>query len=479
MPSSIPNETNSLAAMYPDVARQLDPSLNNGITADMVCAGSKRPITWRCEKDPSHTWISSVHNRTGKGTGCNICGGKVVDPRHSLHVLRPDVALYWHPTLNGSLHPEDVSCGSQKTVVWICRLNKSHTYKTKIHVRCRSYGECRTCRGWYVTDDNRLSIKFPEIAAELHPTKNRMLYPASKDNASWFPKNHFRPGEEPKRNRRITPADIPMNSKEIFVWQGSCGVGHEWKDSAYDRTHGIGCGVCHGNRNLPALDNSLASMFRGVAKMFHPTKNGSLTPSQIRPFSTKKRWFRCFRHADHDFEATVASVVRSWKAGANGCPTCKGLKVLYRDSLAAKYPKVAAMMRAAKSEIDPKTVRPRSNKESTFQCPRVAYHLFTAQIDAVVRAAQKGNSGCGYCRGSRLHPLDSLKEKYPEVARYIDRTQGAFPKSTHLNPGSHIELPFRCFAPERHRWTQMLFHVVGNYKRGTTLCPTCRELEAT
>ena len=163
---------------------------------------------------------------------------------------------------------------------------------------------------------------------------------------------------------------------------------------------------------------------------------------------------------------------------ANGCPTCKGLKVLYRDSLAAKYPKVAAMMRAANSSIDPKTVRPKSNKISSFQCPRVAYHIFPAQIDAVVRSAQKGFSGCGFCRGFRLHPLDSLKEKYPEVAKYIDRTQGAFPNAKHLNPGSHIELPFRCFAPARHRWTQMLFHVVGNYKRGTILCPTCRKLDA-
>ncbi|CAN5660008.1 hypothetical protein BH10CYA1_BH10CYA1_56260 [soil metagenome] len=80
MPSSVPNETNSLAAMYPDLARQLDPSLNNGITADMVCAGSNRPITWRCETDPSHTYVSKVNNRTGKGTGCNICGGEVHFP---------------------------------------------------------------------------------------------------------------------------------------------------------------------------------------------------------------------------------------------------------------------------------------------------------------------------------------------------------------------------------------------------------------
>ena len=65
MPSSIPNETNSLAAMFPDVARQLDPSLNNGTTADMVCAGSNQPMTWRCEKDPSHTYVSTVHMRTG------------------------------------------------------------------------------------------------------------------------------------------------------------------------------------------------------------------------------------------------------------------------------------------------------------------------------------------------------------------------------------------------------------------------------
>src|SRR5579885_3688403 len=359
MPSSIPNQNNSLSAMYPDLARQLHPTLNNGVTADMVCAGSGRLMFWQCEKDPTHAYLAKVKTRTTKGTGCNICGGKVVDPRRSLLVLRPDVARYWHRKLNGSLGPTNVSCGSQRTVWWICRTNELHEYQTKIHVRCKSYGECEECRGYYVTDDNRLSTHFPEIAAEFHPTKNRLLYPHEKESLSWYPKNYFRPGEEPKRNRRITPADIPFNSKELFVWRGSCGIGHEWRASVYDRTQGHGCGVCRGYRQKPAADNSLAALFPGVAKMFHPSKNGSLKPSEIRPNSMKKRWFRCFRGGDHDFHATVASVVRSWKAGSNGCPTCKGLKVLYRDSLAAKYPKVAAMMYAANSTIDPKQVRPK------------------------------------------------------------------------------------------------------------------------
>jgi len=478
MPSSIPNETNSLAAMFPDLARQLDPLLNNGITADMVCAFSHKLMTWGCETDPSHTYVAEVNTRTRKGAGCSICGPKI-DPERSLLALRPDVARYWHAELNGSLRPDNVTYGSNRTAFWICRTNSSHTYQTTVTVRCKSYGECRECQGLYVTDENRLSLKFPKIAAEFHPTKNRMLYPANKTNAQWFPKNHFRPGEEPKRNRRITPADIPINSREDFVWVGSCGVDHEWTSSAYARTHrGTGCGVCHDTRHPPVLDNSLASMFPGVANMWHPSKNGSLKPSQVKPYSTKKRHFRCFRHADHDFEAAVGCVVRSWKAGANGCPTCKGLKVLYRDSLAANYPKVASMMRAANSKIDPETVRPKSRKITSFQCPRVAYHIFPASIADVVRSAQSRFSGCGFCRGIRVHPLDSLKERYPEVAKYIDRTQGAFPKATHLNPGSHIELPFRCFAPGRHRWTQKLFHVVGNYNYGSILCPTCRKLDA-
>ena len=471
MPSSIPTKFNSLAALHPDIARQLHPTMNNGVTADMLVAGSGRIMVWQCEVDPTHTYKTKVCSRTVRKTGCNICSGKYLDPKNSLAARRPDLIPYWHPTKNGKVGPEHCSYGSQQKVWWICRTNSEHSYKTKIAVRARSYGECKECRSLYVTDENRLSICFPEIAAELHPTKNRMLYATIKENAQWFPHNQFRPGEEPKRNRRITAADIRSTTKETFTWLASCG--HEWQASAYNRTRGQGCGICFNMKTMPTEDMSLAAVYPGVANMWHKSKNGSVKPTQVRPNSGKKYHFRCPRHADHVFEATVASVVRSWKSGTNGCPNCRGLSVIYRDSLAARFPKVASMMMGLGNVVDPKEVAPRSNKVAKFQCPLKSYHVFETTIDKAVNSSKKGRSGCGFCTGMKVHPLDSLAEHFPSVSKQIDKTKANAPNPRELLPGSHRVVAFRCLAPEHHKWSAMVMNVVQNYERRKIICPEC------
>lgn len=422
-----------------------------------------------CEVDSTHTYKTKVCSRTVRKTGCNICSGKYLDPRNSLAARRPDLVPFWHPTKNENVGPEDLSYGSQKKIWWMCRTNSEHEYETKIAVRARSYGECRECRNLYVTDENRLSICFPKIASELHPTKNRMLYPDRKENAQWFPQNQFRPGEEPKRNRRITAADIRSTTKEMFIWRATCG--HDWQASVYDRTRGQGCGICFGMNQMPTEDISLAAVHPGVANMWHKSKNGSVKPTQVRPNSGKKYYFRCARYADHIFKATVASVVRSWQSGKNGCPNCRGLSVIYRESLAAKYPLVASMM--IDDCVDPKAVAPRSNKVAKFRCPLRSYHEFESPIDRVVNSAKKGRSGCGFCTGMRVHPLDSLAEHYPSIAKQIDKTQANVPNPSELLPGSHRMVAFRCLAHEDHKWSAMVMNVVQNYERRKIICPEC------
>ena len=234
----------------------------------------------------------------------------------------------------------------------------------------------------------------------------------------------------------------------------------------------MGCGICFGSNNTPAEDVSLAGAFPAIANMWHKTRNGSVNPTQVRPNSTKKYYFRCARFADHVFKATVASVVRSWKSGSNGCPNCRGLSVLYRESLAAKFPQVASMM-VETNMVDPKAISPGSNKVAKFQCPRFAYHVFDSPIDRVVKSAKTGHTGCGFCSGMRVHPLDSLAERYPSIAKQIDRTQSTIPNASKLSPGSHRVIPFRCSAPEHHQWSQMLHNVVENYERRKIICPEC------
>jgi hypothetical protein len=64
-----PSVTNDLNN-FPEVAAQLDPDLNDGLTPDQVVAGSNTPLVWRCDRGPDHSWSAPPAARTAAGNGC-------------------------------------------------------------------------------------------------------------------------------------------------------------------------------------------------------------------------------------------------------------------------------------------------------------------------------------------------------------------------------------------------------------------------
>ena len=67
---------NNLETLYPDMAAQLDPSLNGALTPEMVTPGSNKKVWWQCSM--GHVWKSVIYPRTGaQQCGCPVCAGKV------------------------------------------------------------------------------------------------------------------------------------------------------------------------------------------------------------------------------------------------------------------------------------------------------------------------------------------------------------------------------------------------------------------
>jgi hypothetical protein len=67
-------ETNSLAALRPDLAAELDPTLVPFKTADEVSIGMNDNVWWRCPVWPdAHSWAASPNARTSGDTGCPNC----------------------------------------------------------------------------------------------------------------------------------------------------------------------------------------------------------------------------------------------------------------------------------------------------------------------------------------------------------------------------------------------------------------------
>ena len=65
--------TNSLAALYPELAAQWHPTKNGSLTPDQVVAGSHKKAWWICTEGPDHEWEASLVNRTRLGVGCPFC----------------------------------------------------------------------------------------------------------------------------------------------------------------------------------------------------------------------------------------------------------------------------------------------------------------------------------------------------------------------------------------------------------------------
>jgi len=254
-----PKPGQSLTDRFPDIAAQWHPTRNGNLRPDQVNAGTDAKVWWRCEQ--GHGWEAPVSRRTRQSTGCPVCTGrKVLAGYNDLATTFPDVAAQWHPTRNGNLTPTQVSAGTGKKVWWRCE--QGHEWEVTVSSRTSGGNGCPVHAGQkLLTGYNDLATTFPDIAKQWHPTRNA------------------------DRNADRTPDRVLAGTDAKAWWR--CELGHEWRAAVRSRTSkGYGCPV-HAGRKLLAGFNDLATTFPGVAKQWHPTRNGDLRPDQVS--ATKRR----------------------------------------------------------------------------------------------------------------------------------------------------------------------------------------------
>jgi superfamily II DNA or RNA helicase len=279
--------TNSLATLHPEIARQWHPTKNGAVSpADVTPGSSSEKYWWQCDKHADHVWDAKVRDRI-RGSGCSFCRGFRVSTSNSLAAIYPALATEWHLTKNGSLTPEDVVAGSAQKHWWQCMKYADHAWQSSVANRIRGSG-CGVCRGFFASDSNSLGSLYPEIAAELHPTKND----------------------------GVDPHQVVAGSNKKYWWKCPKGDDHEWEAQVVARTNGRGCPVCKGKKIAPST--SLAAVFPELAKEWHPTKNRKLLPTDVTPGSNKAVWWKCPEGVDHEWEAIIQNRARRGR----GCPRC-------------------------------------------------------------------------------------------------------------------------------------------------------------
>lgn len=123
-----PTPGQSLADLYPAVARQWHPHKNGALTPKDFKARSQFTATWKCAKGSDHEWAAIIAERTGSanrpGTGCPYCPTSRRPKASTTNnlSLRIDLIADLHPTKNGDFNPQSVTVSSRKRLWWKCNV---------------------------------------------------------------------------------------------------------------------------------------------------------------------------------------------------------------------------------------------------------------------------------------------------------------------------------------------------------------------
>lgn len=486
----------NLADCYPELSRQFDNILNEGLQAQECFPASRQKVWWRCDFDPSHIWQDRIANRTSSRKGCPHCArlfkitytsrvlfyylrrvfpdcaceypegryhidiclpsyriaiehhgythwreeARERDARRRAELLQKgyrhvlwlaespelisdftldgDVLTYYDPAPNKKLDqlvcyvfhwlealigeaiyfdppdfvrdhqkientyyherrqrslavcfpelgrecskkngspPEAVSAGSSREGIWKCRTCKRE-FTATVANRTKQHSGCPYCAGKLPTETNNAAVRFPHLLSEWDTELNdKALY------------------------------ELLPNTKYMAAWV--CSVcGHRWKTMLPNRANpnGSRCPAC--TRTIPTDENNLARRNPELAALWHPTRNGTVTPDQVMPQSNKQWWWCCEK--GHEWQASPDS-----RINGSGCPYCNGQLASKENSLAALNPALAAEWdHDANDTLTPEQVLPRSMRAVGWIC-RSCGCRWTMPI-----AYRTEGSGCPVCR---------------------------------------------------------------------------------
>lgn len=161
---------NDLQHLEPYVASLWHPKKNSTKPSQVTRTANKKAF-WLCAN--GHETHSLISTKVATRGGCPTCSGKVLARGfNDLKTKRPDLADCWHPDLNGSLSPEDVTAFSNKKVWWLC--SKGHHWRKDVGGRAQGRG-CPYCafkKCWPGFND--LATTHPDMLEEWDFGKNEV-----------------------------------------------------------------------------------------------------------------------------------------------------------------------------------------------------------------------------------------------------------------------------------------------------------------
>lgn len=416
---------NDLQTKNPTLAKEWNYERNKGLTPEDVMPNSRKKVWWKCSK--GHEWDAAISSRT-RGCNCPYCSGKKVLPGYNdLMTKNPKLATEWHPTKNGELTPEMITLKSGKKVWWQCR--RGHEWQACIAHRANG-SNCPHCskNGTSITELTLLYYIRKHVPFEaIHKYHNLgfeldIYIPECKVgieyDGAFYHKNtkkdlikNKKCFENNIKLYRIREDGLPnLNDSSIDYF-------YNYKnDKAFSKIISkllsdisgakININVTEDFADIndfikyAEIKNSLAKTHPDIAKEWHPTKNGSLTPEMVSAGSIQKIWWKC--ELGHEWQTTV----NQRTSNKTGCPYCLGQKVwsVFND-LVTTHPAVASHWHPDKNgDLSPYKISAGSARKVEWKCNHCG-HEYSRVINA--QTTSKYIVRCPHCKT----PVSSIKTK--------------------------------------------------------------------
>lgn len=180
------------------------------------------------------------------------------------------------------------------------------------------------------------------------------------------------------------------NKKHLKFYCLKC---FDYFDASWDSiySNNTGCPYCVNQK--VCKNNCLMTTHPELAKEWHPTKNGDLTPYDITYGCEQRFWWVCSKNSNHEW------CVRSADHSRRGCPYCSGRLSSKNYNLLIYNPELCKEWDYNKNTKKPEEYVPYSNKKVWWVC-RECGNNWIASITN--RNKGRGCLKCAYSKGEKV-----------------------------------------------------------------------------
>jgi len=356
------DKNGSLMEKRPELMAQWDYDKNE-ITPDNVSCGSHIKVWWKCEK--KHSYQETIKHRTLANTGCPICSNHQVLSGYN------DMKTYalnngfeylieeWDNENNEDITLDKIAPYSNKYYSWRCK--EGHEFKSTAARRSRG-DFCPVCSKefkisypekvlyYYLRSiflDAKENIRRSELswlkALELDIFIPSISLAIEYDGEAWHKnivkdnlKNDIckdnnvtllrvREPKCPELNNNAVIFTLDKVDDELALKRIMFQI-NDYINNRYGFSNNLDINFSRDRKAIYNMmvfskkENSLSTKKPKLAKEFHPTANGKLTPDKLSIGSGRKVWW--LGKCGHAWEANVSN-----RVNGTGCPYCSNVAI--------------------------------------------------------------------------------------------------------------------------------------------------------